>query len=893
MRVIRLIVPILLFSQALSAQVPYGVPVVSVAIQPEAPAVVDTVGIRPGDRLTPELLHDAIQSLYDAGGYGRIEVEAFPENDGTRIEFTVEPPYFFATIRLEPERILQRPVSSYATLPYGQRFSRTQLDRIVEVVRAELEAEGYFAASPAPMLDFDEATRLVQTTIVVSPGPRARVRNVTFRGQQTFSPEELRRALDIRSGELFRGSRVNEGLGAVETLFAELGFVNTRAEVESRVYDPEANTVDLEVGIEPGLFLLVGIDGFDLSDEQIEELTPFYEERAVDEDLVEEGRVALTEFLRREGYLQARVAARFARAPFDPAYQVDYVVDAGERFSIREVRIDGNTFFSDAVLHDRIGISPEGFLKRGVYSPELLDDAAETIRRLYQASGFVDTRVTPVARSENGQITVVITIDEGRGLTIGEVGFEGAVQFDPQEVASWTDVAPGQLYTQNRVLAGRRSLTSAYHSRGYDQVRVETAAEPVGSDRVNVVYRISEGEPSRIRQVLVAGNTLTREKIVHRNSGLEAGRPYDPEAILEAQRRLYATGLFNRVDIVPLDRRRSDERDLLIQLEDAGPIVLTYGVGAQDREGVRGTVEVTHSNLWGLDRSISARIRGSRREQRFQTTYREPRLFNWELDGFASLFVERARLPAFDADKVDFSVQSLKRFANTDSLLMSASYQTVNLRDIRDNRRTEEFPDEEGIIQIARLGSSYIRDTRNDILNPSRGNYFTGTFQLANTALGSEINFASLFTQFSMYRPAREAVLAASVRFGWNQPYGRTASLPITERYFAGGSTTLRGFDLDDAGPRAGGNALTIVNTEYRFPIPFPVSGFGGTLFYDTGTVFERISDFSFGDFTHTAGIGIRYQTPLGPIRVDFGLNVNRQPGESANQVFFTLGHAF
>ena len=199
-----------------------------------------------------------------------------------------------------------------------------------------------------------------------------------------------------------------------------------------------------------------------------------------------------------------------------------------------------------------------------------------------------------------------------------------------------------------------------------------------------------------IRQIMVSGNTRTQEKIVHRNSGLEAGTPYDPEAILDAQRQLYATGLFNRVDIVPLNRPASGERDLLIQLEDAGPVVLTYGVGAQDREGIRGTVEVTHSNLWGLDRSISTRIRGSRREQRFQTTYREPRLFNWELDGFASLFMERARQTAFDASRVDFSFQSLKQFANRDNLLLSVSYQTVNLRDIRDNRRTEEFPTKKG-----------------------------------------------------------------------------------------------------------------------------------------------------------------------------------------------------
>ena len=324
--------------------------------------------------------------------------------------------------------------------------------------------------------------------------------------------------------------------------------------------------------------------------------------------------------------------------------------------------------------------------------------------------------------------------------------------------------------------------------------------------------------------------------------------------------------------------------------------------GVQDREGVRGTVEVSHTNLFGLDRSLSFRVRGSKREQRFQTTFREPRLFNWELDGFASLFVERTRQRRFDASRIDFSLQSLKRFANDDSLLVSASFQTVNLQDIRVNEKADDFPDEVGTIQIGSLGASYIRDSRNDRLNPSRGNYFTGTFQLSNRALGSEVNFTSLFTQASIYRPANGAVLAASLRVGWNRPYGGTVKVPITERYFAGGSTTLRGFGRDEAGPEVGGNALAILNAEYRFPIPFLIPGFGGAAFYDTGTVFPRMSDFNFGDFTHTAGFGLRYETPLGPIRVDFGFNLNRQLRElpddvfeleSGNQVFFTLGHTF
>jgi outer membrane protein insertion porin family len=900
MRIIGLIVPILFLPLVLAAQVPYGTSVTATTINGAPQAALDAVVLKPGDLLTPEAVRAAIQSLYDFGAFGQIEVEWEAAPNGTRVLFSVDPPFFFSTIRLEPERLLERPLSSYVDLPYGERFSRTQLDRIVAELDDQLVARGYIGAEISTDLAFDEGSRLVTVTVAARTGDLVRIGELGFDGaQQTYSDEEMLDTFGLRPGDISLRSDIQEGRDAIRTRFAAEGFLATEV-IVTDTYSPESNLVNLRVTTNPGAFIYVAVGpDYDLSDEEAFEMFPVFEEEAIDDELIEEGRLALLERLRREGYLGAGVTSRLIPAPRDNAFQINYTVETGVRYSIREVRIEGNVFFADEILFDRIGISPKGLFSRGVFSPELLSEAEETIRRLYEASGFADTQVTAPdptrgsGEAADNEIDVVITVDEGRRLEIGNIFFEGQAAFAAPDLADFVVISSGQAYSPNLVQAGRRALTTAYHDRGYSEVRVEAGVESTDSDRIDITYRITEGESSRIGRIFVSGNTLTRDTVVRRNSILEEGEAFDPESIQEAQSQLYSTGLFNRVDIVPLDRGQSSERDLLIQLEDAGPVVLTYGVGAQDREGIRGTVELSHSNLWGLDRSISFRVRGSKREQRIQTTYREPQLFNWDIDGFASLFIERTRQRAFDASRVDFSFQSFKQFANQDSLVMSASYQTVNLRDVRDNPFLDDFPDEEGIIQIARISTSYVRDTRDDILNPTRGNYFTGTFQVASTALGSEVNFTNVFSQFSIYRPANNAVLAASVRLGWIQPFGGTDRPPITERYFAGGSTTLRGFGLDEAGVSAGGNAMTILNLEYRFPIPFPISGLGGALFYDTGTVFSEMSDFTFGDFTHTAGFGLRYQTPLGPVRVDFGFNMNRQPGDANNKVFFTLGHTF
>src|SRR5262249_48208764 len=157
---------------------------------------------------------------------------------------------------------------------------------------------------------------------------------------------------------------------------------------------------------------------------------------------------------------------------------------------------------------------------------------------------------------------------------------------------------------------------------------------------VQVTFQITEGESYLVGMIIVAGNTRTRDKVIRRSSRLQEYRPLNPEAILEGQQRLYATGLFSRVEIVALDQGMPGTRNILIQVEDAKPILLTYGVGYQAYEHARGTFEVSHNNLFGLNRTLSLRTRLSSRERLAQSTYREPRLFNHELDGFASAFIE-------------------------------------------------------------------------------------------------------------------------------------------------------------------------------------------------------------------------------------------------------------
>jgi len=358
---------------------------------------------------------------------------------------------------------------------------------------------------------------------------------------------------------------------------------------------------------------------------------------------------------------------------------------------------------------------------------------------------------------------------------------------------------------------------------------------------------------------------------------------------------------------VTVEQDLGAQKVVLIQVEEAKPILFTPGIGVTDRSGPRATIELSDINLFGLARTLSFRVRGGRRERQLEGSYRDPRLFNHDIVGIASMSFDKTTHydsrqstgpgqdnVLFRSNEVNFAVQAARQISKTQTFSLAASYETVNLQDIKSNANIRRFPDTAGLIQIARLGSSLIDDRRDSVVDPAHGVFVTNSLEVANKALGSEVNFVSIYSQGSYFRSVTGGVVATSARIGWKLPYGGDVELPISERFFAGGSTTLRGFKLDEAGPPGGGQLLTIANLEYRVPFhQRSLKDLAGAVFYDTGNVFERPSDFSVAQFTHSAGGGLRYKSPLGIVRMDIGFNLHPKLGDRKYSAFFTLGHAF
>src|SRR5256885_1102956 len=466
---VRVLMLVLLVPYWLNAeQQYYGTRVSSLTLSgTESQTDLELLPIRPGDVITTDNIRSSIQALYNTGHYSYVEVDATPAADGaTDLLFRVQSNFFFSTIRLEPENLLDRPLPAYVRLPYGEKFTSSAVDAIVQETLDLLKAEGYFEAAITPKYQLEEASQLAFVTLSVTPGHKAKVGSVRVQGGlQTFSQKELLDAFNFKSGDEYSASRAEKGLANIRAKFSDLGFLNTKV-TESRTYQPSMNTVDIHLMIEPGQFTLVETHGFKISKKKLRELVPVFEEGSVDEDLVEEGRVQILRYMQQEGYFEGVVGKELISAPLDNAIQINYAIEPGVKHEILAVAIEGNHHFSTEEIRARMKVRKAQLLNPSFFSADALNQDVRTIERMYANTGFEGTVVKGNYAEVNHGINITIEIQEGTQLLIDSIAIVGNSVISEQELRKAIKVKQGDLYTPVIVEQARAAMTQYYYARG-------------------------------------------------------------------------------------------------------------------------------------------------------------------------------------------------------------------------------------------------------------------------------------------------------------------------------------------------------------------------------------------------------------------------------------------
>ena len=537
----------------------------------------------------------------------------------------------------------------------------------------------------------------------------------------------------------------------------------------------------------------------------------------------------------------------------------------------------------------------------------MLDHDVGVVLAYLRSLGYAEAAVGPpeVQFSEDRtRARVVIPVSEGPRLAVGAVTIEGAHVFTPSEIEAALPFKPGASWEARQAEDGQRAIEKLYANRGYHgaAVRVNTSRH---DSSVDVRYDIDERRQTRIGRVLLRGLLLAREDVVRRTLPFRSGDVLVPDKLLDGQRRLGAFAAFDAVSVEPLRPAPNPFDDVEVTLRERKPWHVDFGVGYSNAEGGRGFVEFGHDDVFGTGASLSVRQRASAggdstsRAERTDVLGRVPFILGtpWWVD--VDIFQELSGQLGYDLfhagvwidahrDLLPEWIKGLRgdlryrlesvRYSNVDPTLLES--------DVTPGR------------QLVISGTPVLTlDRRDEPLDPTRGSFHQVYVETGTRLLGSEVQFVKgwLETRWFFNWPP-PTVIALAGRLGLASPYGGTPALTIQDRFFAGGATTVRGFRQDRLGPLdardnpTGGNAIAILNLEWRFPI---WRWFGGALFVDSGTVTPEISDLNFGAFRTGAGGGLRIKTPVGPVRFDVGYALQPIPGESRTQFYVTVGNPF
>jgi len=931
----------------------------------EAAALLAATPLKIGEPLTRDALHDAMQALFATGRFSDIQAEADrAETAGVRLRFLTVANFFVGMVTMEgvSANPSANQLVSATRLQLGELYTPEKLNRALPGIQRVMEENGFHRAKVTVSEQRDQQQHQVNLTFHVVPGPRALVGEITLEGDAGYPVEEIKEIASLHSGDPVVSNRITRALQRIRSRYQKQNRLLAQVEVASRTYRSERNTVDYAFKVDRGPVVQIAAEGFKLSQRVLKKLVPIYEEGAVDDDLLNEGRRNIQNHLQTLGYFEATVGVSQQGTPGGKNVQVVYAVDPGDRHKLAAIRISGNRFFPDELIRSRMQDQAAGRLfSHGRYSEVLLEEDVRSIQGLYRASGYRQAEVTSklITKYQNDPslLAIEIAVKEGPQTRVAWVRIEGSYTL-PQEQLPETQTEEGQGFDESSLADDRDAILGKYFDNGFPNATIDVAYAPVPSPddlpRVGVTFSIHEGEQFFVNQLFLDGLHRTRPGVARREMRVQPGAPLSQQGMLESQRRLYDLGLFKQVDAAIQNPDGTESRkNVLITAREADRYTFDYGGGFEFQTGQpavgtnqplgqtgvspRVSLGVTRINVGGRHQTLTMKGNLGRLQQRALVSFDIPKLLN--LDNF------RFSATGFYDNTVDVSTFTSKRLEGTFQILQvlyKKQDRELTTFAYRFSYRRVEASNIEVTANLIPLLSTptrvgtpnflYLRNRRDSDLESTRGSYTTVEGGVAASYFGSEADFSRLLVKNSTYHTlfrnrstGRGFVFARSTSVGVENPFGGTVVLdpanpatagetlvPLPERFFSGGGNSHRGFGLNQAGPRdpltgfpVGGSAVFLNNLELRFPnltVPYLLDNIGFSIFHDMGNVFARpqemlpslarfhqpdqqlcfqpapspfYSQCKYNYLSHAVGLGVRYQTPIGPLRFDFGYNLN------------------
>ncbi len=617
----------------------------SVRVEVEDPSrYAEYVAIRTGAPLDPAAVRRTVDRFYATGEFEDVVVETEPGADGLDVVVRPAPAPLFRQVVVRGDVVKGASGARKVTrLRSGEPLWPARLERAGRDFALALVGEGYLeAVVAAGMVRTPEGADAVFT---VRAGPRARVRTARVVAEDGPPPLPLEDQKRPGAGEVYRAERAAKAAEKMRRRLVGAGRWKAKVEVAAP-YDPRTATVELAFHVASGPFTEVEVRGAETPHGVRSGLADLLREGALRPDSVEEASERLEDYFRRRGHREAVTQHFFEKKPYGEA--LVYEVKPGPAFVAASVRVVGAPDLA-VVLGTQPGLPLED---------RLLEEDVRMLRRRLEDRGHLEPQVEAEVPEGGGMVPVVFRIRPGPLTTVAAVEVQGPSFPTASGSAVELRLRAGQPYRVRDLAADRTALLEAWRDVGYFEVTV-TPEVAFDEDRSEARIRLAvePGPRTDVGEIVVAGLRRTKDEVVRRELLVTKGGPLGQRELLESQRRLAALGIFDRTDLALLDPESAGPRDLVVSAHEAPVVTLAYGLGYGERDKVRGSVEVARRNLFGMDRSLTAFVRGSFQGSRFLLSYREPWLLGHRTNVFLTGYWEEEDRVSFDYNRVGAVVQ--------------------------------------------------------------------------------------------------------------------------------------------------------------------------------------------------------------------------------------------
>lgn len=846
--------------------------------------LLDILDIKINSVFDADKVRDRIKLAFRKGIFEDIAVE-INDNDKSQIRINVKERDTINKIYIEGNKTFTKraigklfPVKENAVLRYDLK------DYYVAEMKSTLADRGFSKANVEIKTEMTQQPYKVNLFLIITEGEPDVIKSITINGPT----DNITNLLTIAEGDIYDQSKVRKSIEKTKTYYKKNNYL-------SAVVGPYSfDGGELIIDVDPGKKLNILFEGNrSINSNELLREASIFEAGEFSEDIVDEAASRISALYHANGFPFVQIAPVVTTSSDD--INVSFFIFEGEEVSVNSIKFTGITI-EEEKLSEIISLK-----KGNEYNPDSVDTDVRTIIELYSSLGYLNAKMEDVKiEIRQSAADISFLINEGARTLIDKIEIKGAKLIQPEEIRKSIELKVGDPYNEVDISNTRFKIIDLYHSLGFSDTAVNVNQELTEKGML-LTFNINEMPLIFFGSTVITGNETTNYKVVKRELSYKEGSPFSRALVNKSRQKLYKLGLFTDVDLEQIEKT-DNTKDIQVKVKEGNAGAVEFGVGYGDYERYRGSFGLSYRNLFGMNRQASFRTELSTLESRYIANYTEPWFFGYRMP-FKITFIHENRTEiVMETNETRYKLKKYSANMGVEKELsdyfkgeLYYEYALVNTYDVKPGVILTK--EDTGTLAISSIRPALVYDTRDNPFDPKNGILSSITFKTASNLLLSETDFIKTLFSLSGYKQIfKDFVVAASFRAGLAEGFRNTEELPLIERFFLGGRTTVRGYEQDTLGPKGfdgsptGGNAFVLTNIEFRIGLS---KSFGFVAFLDGGNVWHKTSDIKLADMKYTSGLGLRYNTPVGPIRIDYGHKLQRAKGESSGELHFTIGHAF